>query len=118
MCNYNLTTYLTHTPILTFAPTLTLLAHMRARGQESGVKRQVQLFDQMSDQEDISLVRVTDYSHGLQSRITVRDYSQGLQSRITVTNYSHELQSWLMNQRSGPEDKVRVRVRVEGYGSG
>jgi hypothetical protein len=87
---------------------------MRARGQESGV----QLFDQMSDQEEISLVRVTDYSHRLKSRITVRDYSQGLQSRITVTNYSHELQSWLMNQRSGPKDKVRVRVRVEGYGSG
>jgi len=113
---------------------------MRARGQESGV----QLFDQMSDQEDISLVRVTDYSHrlksritvrdysqglqsgitvadysrGLQSRITVRDYSHGLQSRITVTDYSRGLQSWLMNQRSGPEDKVRVRVRVGGYGSG
>lgn len=58
--NTNFRTYLPLTPILTFALTLTLLAHMRVRGQESGVKRQVQLFDQMSDQEDISLVRVTD----------------------------------------------------------
>ena len=88
----------------------------------------------MSDQADISLVRVTDYSHGLQSRITVTDYSHGLQSRITVTDYSHGLWirsrgqplvrvkdcrlSRLIDQRSGPEDEVRIRVRVEGYGSG
>ena len=57
---------------------------MRVRGQESEAKRQVQLFDQMSDQEDI-----------LRSEL-----------RITITDYSHELQAQMMNQMSAQENSL------------
>ena len=40
------------------------------------------------------------------------------QIKGTASGESQGLQSRLMDQRSGPEDKMRVKVRVEGYGSG